>query len=672
MSENAPSTPSAVTKPSGASPQTPAHSPSASAAPATSAHGGGSETGHQPGKGGPLHLAWLSLAALGVVYGDIGTSPLYALRECFHGAHGIAVTPDNVMGVLSLVFWALIVVISIKYLIFILQADNRGEGGILALMALATPIKFVSSNERWWLVVLGLFGAALLYGDGMITPAISVLGAIEGLNVATHVFEPFVVPITVAILVGLFAIQSHGTAGIGKLFGPVMIVWFTTLAVLGIANLISHPAVVASFNPLYGARFLLANGWHGFLVLGSVFLVVTGGEALYADMGHFGRRPIRIAWFALVFPSLILNYLGQGALLITNPAAAANPFYFLAPSWGLYPLVALATMAAVIASQALISGAYSITMQASQLGFLPRLQIRHTSATEYGQIYMPAINTLLMIGCVLTVIGFRSSNALAAAYGIAVTSTMAITTVIFYIVARERWHWSRPVAGSIAGVFLLIDLAFFGANVTKIPDGGWLPIVVAIVIFTIMTTWKRGRQILAARLFERAYPIDSFLKDISLRAPVRVPGTAVFMSGSGQGTPPALMQNIEHNKVLHEQVVLLTVKTEQTPHVDDAERVSIETLAPGIFRVMLTYGFMEDPDIPRAMMLIRDGGFTFDPGRTTYFLGRESLLASAKRGGMAAWRERLFATMSHNATSATRYFCLPPDRVIELGSQLEI
>lgn len=646
---------------------------------ATSSHAPDLPVGHAEtvGTRSPAwRLATLSLTALGVVYGDIGTSPLYALRECFHGTHGIAVNPENVFGVLSLVFWALIVVISIKYLIFILQADNRGEGGILALMALATPIKFVSKVERRWLFILGIVGAALLYGDGMITPAISVLGAVEGLNVATHVLQPYVVPLTVVILAGLFSIQSHGTAGIGRLFGPIMVTWFASIAVLGVANLVAYPQIIASFNPWYGCRFLMSNGWHGFMVLGSVFLVVTGGEALYADMGHFGRQPIRLAWFLLVFPSLILCYLGQGALLITNPSAASNPFYHLAPQWALYPLVVLATMAAVIASQALISGAYSITMQATQLGLLPRMQIQHTSATEYGQIYMPAINTLLMVGCILTVMGFRSSDALAAAYGIAVTATMGITTIIFYIVARERWHWSRPFAGAVSGTFLIIDTAFLTANLTKIPDGGWLPIAVAVGIVTVMTTWQRGREILGARMMERAYPLDKFLEHVVAKAPVRVSGTAVFLSGSGSGTPPALLHNLEHNKVLHEQVWLLTVKTEQSPHVTDADRIDVTPLdVAGFYRITVHYGFMEDPDIPTAMRLITHPDLNFDLARTTYFLGRESILSSAGKTtykGMAVWREQLFARMTHNATSAAAYFCLPPDRVVELGSQVEI
>jgi len=618
-------------------------------------------------------LAGLSLTALGVVYGDIGTSPLYALRECFHGTHGLPVSPDNVFGVLSLVFWSLIVVISIKYLLVILQADNRGEGGILALMALAAPVKFASANSRRWLVTLGIVGAAMLYSDGVITPAISVLSAVEGLNVATHVFEPYAVPTTLAILVGLFGIQSFGTGGIGRLFGPVMIVWFATIAILGIMSLVRYPAILASFNPLYASWFFFEHGWHGFMVLGSVFLVVTGGEALYADMGHFGRVPIRIAWFSIVFPALLLNYLGQGALLITTPAAVDNPFFHLAPAWGLYPLVALSAVAAIIASQALISGAFSITMQAIQLGLLPRMKILHTSATEYGQIYMPTINTLLMIGCLFTVINFRSSNALAAAYGIAITATMSITTILFYMVARERWHWSKLFAGGVAGSFLVVDVAFLAANASKIPDGGWLPIVAAAGIFIVMSTWRRGRQILGARLAEQSMPIGKFLEEIAQRQPVRVSGTAVFMSGNVEGVPPAMIQNLGHNKVLHEHVLLLTVRTVHTPRVSDADRMTLESLNfPGLFRATVLYGFMDDPDIPKALLQLNQPGLSFAPDKTTYFLGRESVLASANHQGMAVWREKLFARMSHNATSATAYFCLPPDRVVELGSQVEI
>ncbi|MDQ1525201.1 MAG: system potassium uptake protein, partial [Pyrinomonadaceae bacterium] len=617
------------------------------------------------------YLAVLSLTALGIVYGDIGTSPLYAMRECFHGPHAIAPTPDNIFGVLSLIFWALVIIISIKYCVFVLRADNRGEGGILALTALATPIKILSKRERKVLVVLGIFGAALLYGDGIITPAISVLGAIEGLNVATPLFAPYVVPTTIAILIGLFLIQSRGTAKVGQLFGPVMLAWFFIIALLGVVQIARHPSVVGAFNPVHAFNFFLREGWHGFLVLGTVFLVVTGGEALYADMGHFGKRPIRLAWFTLVLPALLLNYLGQGALLIENPAAAENPFYRLAPEWALYPLIVLASAAAIIASQALISGAFSLTMQAIQLGFMPRLKIEHTSSTERGQIYIPALNWALMIGCIVIVVGFGSSSNLAAAYGVAVTSTMVITTILLCVVAREKWDWSVPLAFGLSGFFLIIDLAFFGANVIKIPAGGWFPLVVGALIFLLMTTWKKGRRILAARLLSRGHPIEEFLRDIAKHPPVRVPGTAVFMNGTAAGTPPALMHNLAHNKVLHERVVLLTVKTKQTPHVAPEDRVKFESLGHNFYRLIFNYGFMEDPDIPKVLENLEPPAPAFDPLETTYFLGRETVIAG-KHPGMMIWREKLFAVMSRNASSATAYFCLPPNRVVELGAQVEI
>ncbi|MDX6270754.1 MAG: system potassium uptake protein [Acidobacteriota bacterium] len=617
------------------------------------------------------YLAVLSLTALGIVYGDIGTSPLYAMRECFHGPHAIAPTPDNIFGVLSLIFWALVIIISIKYCVFVLRADNRGEGGILALTALATPIKILSKRERKVLVVLGIFGAALLYGDGIITPAISVLGAIEGLNVATPLFAPYVVPTTIAILIGLFLIQSRGTAKVGQLFGPVMLAWFFIIALLGVVQIARYPSVVGAFNPVHAFNFFLREGWHGFLVLGTVFLVVTGGEALYADMGHFGKRPIRLAWFTLVLPALLLNYLGQGALLIENPAAAENPFYRLAPEWALYPLIVLASAAAIIASQALISGAFSLTMQAIQLGFMPRLKIEHTSSTERGQIYIPALNWALMIGCIVIVVGFGSSSNLAAAYGVAVTSTMVITTILLCVVAREKWDWSVPLAFGLSGFFLIIDLAFFGANVIKIPAGGWFPLVVGALIFLLMTTWKKGRRILAARLLSRGHPIEEFLRDIAKHPPVRVPGTAVFMNGTAAGTPPALMHNLAHNKVLHERVVLLTVKTKQTPHVAPEDRVKFESLGHNFYRLIFNYGFMEDPDIPKVLENLEPPVPAFDPLETTYFLGRETVIAG-KHPGMMIWREKLFAVMSRNASSATAYFCLPPNRVVELGAQVEI
>jgi KUP system potassium uptake protein len=626
---------------------------------------------HSAESHGTRYIVTLSLAALGVVYGDIGTSPLYALRECFHGHYGIAPTPANVLGVLSLIVWALIIVVSIKYLIFIVRADNRGEGGILALMALATPPTEPKPRSRKWLLALtGIFGAALLYGDGMITPAISVLSAVEGLKVATPLFEPYVIPITIVILVGLFAVQSRGTASVGAIFGPVTLLWFGVLAALGVMHILKHPTVFAAFNPYHGARFFMENGWHGFLILGSVFLVVTGGEALYADMGHFGVRPIRLAWFSIVLPALLLNYFGQGALLIADPAAAENPFFRMAPSWSLYPLVVLSTMATVIASQALISGAFSLTRQAVQLGYTPRMKIEHTSSREIGQIYIPAVNWTLMFACIGLVLGFGSSSALAAAYGISVTGTMMITTMLFYVVTRERWKWARPAALSLTLLFLVVDIAFFGANVVKVVQGGWFPLLVAAAIFTLMTTWKSGRRVLARRLRESTLPIETFLNDSRVATLARVPGTAVFMFGN-KGTPPALLHNIKHNKVLHAQNVLLTVMTEEVPHVTDEERVSVSDIGHDFWRIVLRYGFMEDPDIPAALRKVDVNGLSLKHMETTYFLGREVLIAT-KKPGMAIWREHLFAWMSQNARSATSFFQLPPNRVVELGTQVEI
>ena len=617
-------------------------------------------------------IAPLVLGALGVVYGDIGTSPLYALRECFHGAHGVAPTRENVLGVLSLIFWALTLIISIKYLIFVMRADNEGEGGILALLALVEKQPGRKSDlARPVLIALGLFGAALLYGDGMITPAISVLGAVEGLAVATHVFEPVVVPLSVAILLGLFMLQSQGTGGIGRLFGPVMIVWFITLAALGITWIVREPGVVAAFDPRHAWTFFLLNGWPGFVVLGAVFLVVTGGEALYADMGHFGRRPIRVAWFALVLPGLLLNYLGQGALLLADPSAASSPFYLLAPAWARLPLVALATMAAIIASQALISGAFSLTRQAIQLGYCPRLDIEYTSPHQQGQIYMPQVNRALMVATIGLVIGFGSSSALAAAYGMAVTSTMVITTLLTYLVARRSWGVSRVVAGSLAAFFLVIEMAFFGANVLKVIHGGWFPLVIGAALYACLSTWKKGRALLATRLRARLYPFDRFLADIAERPPLRVPGTAIFMTSNLTGTPPTLLHNLAHNHVLHERVVLLTVVTGAVPYVAGSARFEQELLGSGFVRVTLRYGFMEDPDVPAALSAAGLQGFAFDVNETTFFVGLETLLSTARKG-MSRWREQLFAAMSRNAVRATSFFRIPPERVVELGMQIEL
>lgn len=623
------------------------------------------------------YMMVLSLAALGVVYGDIGTSPLYAIRECFHGLHPIDPTPDNILGVLSLIFWALLLVISIKYLIFILRADNHGEGGILALMALVTKIPGIqqsNSNERgrkWMLIMMGLFGAALLYGDGMITPAISVLSAVEGLNVATPVFEPYVIPITIVILVGLFLIQKRGTASVGSIFGPVTLLWFLVLSMLGIAQIVRTPEVLGAVNPVHAVTFFVENGWRGFLVLGTVFLVVTGGEALYADMGHFGRRPIRLTWFSVVLPSLLLNYFGQGALLIREPGMAENPFYRMAPHWALYPMVVLATAATVIASQALISGVFSLSRQAVQLGYSPRLKIEHTSSLEIGQIYIPSINWGLMLSCIGLVIGFGSSSNLAAAYGVSVTATMVITTILFYVIARHSWKWKAATALIVSGIFLIIDLSFFGANIIKVAHGGWFPLVVAAFIFTLMSTWKTGRRILAQRLRAGELPIEKFLDDISGRQLVRVPGMAVFMYGNVNGTPPALLHNIKHNKVLHDQVVILTVNTEAMPHVPKDRRVEVTELREGFWRVVAHYGFMEDPDIPQMLKSLKVPQLDFNPMHTTFFLGREALIVT-KRPGMAVWREKIFAAMSRNARGATSFFGLPPNRVVEFGTQVEI
>lgn len=616
------------------------------------------------------YLALLSLGALGVVYGDIGTSPLYALRECFAEAHGVRPGPANVLGVLSLIFWSLILVISVKYLLFVLRADNRGEGGILALMALARA-EGPSGLNRWLIVPLGLFGAALLYGDGMITPAITVLGALEGLHVATPMFNQFVVPAAIVILIALFLMQRRGTAGIGTVFGPVMLLWFSVIAILGAVEIARHPGVLAALNPFHGVRFFLDNGSRGFLTLGSVFLVVTGGEALYADMGHFGARPIRLVWFALVLPSLLLNYFGQGALLLRDPAAAENPFFHMGPSWALYPLVILSTVAASIASQAVISGAFSLTRQAVLLGYAPRTEIKHTSSEEIGQIYIPSVNRWLMIGTILLVLGFQSAGNLASAYGVAVTTTMAITTLLLFFVARRIWGWSPLMAALPLVVFLVIDLAFFGANIVKVAHGGWFPLTVGVLVFTMMTTWKRGRDLLSARLEADTMPADVFMKGVARRPRFRVPGTAVFMDRVRAGTPRALLHNYKHNKVLHERVVFLSVVTEEIPKVSRRKRLKVETLGEGFYRVTLNYGFREDPDVPQAIAGVHLDGQELNPMDVTFFLGRETLIPSGDLG-MPVWRDRLFVWMARNATAATAFFRLPPNRVVELGAQIEI
>jgi KUP system potassium uptake protein len=616
------------------------------------------------------------LTALGVVYGDIGTSPLYAMRECFFGSHPVPPTYENVLGVLSLIIYALVLVISIKYVAIVMRADNQGEGGILALTALVPGLRRPRgistrlAEGRPILIALGIFGTALLYGDGMITPAISVLSAVEGLEVATPLFQPYVVPLTVAILIGLFLIQRYGTHRVGGLFGPIVIVWFTTIAALGIGWIVQEPVVLTAFDPRHAVTFFEGNGLTGFAVLGAVFLVVTGGEALYADMGHFGKQPIRLAWFALVLPALLLNYLGQGALLLENKTAT-HPFFEMAPTWALLPLVVIATIAAVIASQALISGAFSITRQAMQLGLAPRLDVEHTSAQEIGQIYVPQVNWALMCATVFIVIGFGSSSDLAAAYGIAVTLTMVITVLLLYVVMTERWAWPKPIAVSIMALFLVIDLAFFGANALKVLQGGWVTLAVALAIFILMTTWKTGRRLVAERLTARAISLDDFMATVQAVQPVRVPGTAVFMTAQPTGTPPALAHNLRYNKVLHEHVIVLTVATGQVPHVPIAERLSVQPLGHSMFNVRVQYGFMEDPNVPEALLQAREQGLHVDLDDTTYFLGRETIII-ARSQGMAVWREKLFVLMARNAVRATAFFRLPPERVVELGVQVEV
>jgi len=642
-------------------------------------------------------LAILSLTALGVVYGDIGTSPLYALRECFKTSeYGIIPTQQNVYGVLSLIVWSLILVVSVKYILFIMRADNRGEGGILALLALLLQQERRAGDKRRRILIIsiGLFGAALLYGDGVITPSITVLSAIEGLAVARPALDLWVViSISIGILVGLFSMQRFGTGRVGSIFGPAMLVWFATIGVLGLRELVREPQILRALSPFEGFRFFREHGTGGFLVLGAVVLAITGAEALYADMGHFGRRPIRLAWFTLVLPALLLNYFGQGALILRDPSAAENPFFRLAPSWFLIPLVAVATIAAIIASQALISGAFSLTQQSVQLGYSPRVTIVHTSKSEAGQIYIPEVNKLLAVGCVVLVVAFRSSSALGAAYGIAVTGTMAITTMLFYVVARSRWNWSPLHIGGVTVVFLTIDFSFLAANAIKIEHGGWVPIAMAIGVYIIMSTWKTGRIMLNQILYSGALPLDLFLEDIGRKKPPRVPGHAVFMTSSPEGVPVVLLHHLKHNKVLHEHVILMSITTQEVPEVPREERVSVERLEQGFFRVTARYGFMETPDVPAILNLAREQGLRAKPMDTTFYLGRERIIisegrkqpepkpgvrrapptAEGKPAGprMAKWRKKLFVVMSRNARSATEFFSIPPNRVVELGAQVE-
>lgn len=613
----------------------------------------------------------MALSALGVVYGDIGTSPLYALKESFHHGHNIGITHDNIFGILSLIFWSLIIVISLKYLRYVLKADNKGEGGILALTALVTPRTDKHATKRKNLIRLGLFGTALLYGDGMITPSISVLSAVEGLELITPVFSPYIIPITIAILIGLFSVQKYGTDAVGKIFGPLTLFWFLTLGGLGIYNIVKEPSVLMAINPYYAFRFFAENQWNGFLVLGSVFLVVTGGEALYSDLGHFGRQPIQRAWFGVVLPCLVLNYFGQGALLTHNPLAAKNPFFLMAPSWMLTPLVILATLSTVIASQALITGVFSITMQAVQLGYIPRVLIEHTSEKEFGQIYVKSMNRLLMVACILLVFFFKTSSNLAAAYGIAVTTTMGVTTILFYLVARQKWRWSRWKAGLICGFFLIIDLSFWGANLLKVVDGGWVPLAVGVFIFVMMTTWKKGRKLLAQRIRDEVIPLSLFLDKIDTQKPYRNPGIAIYMASGLKDTPYALIQSYEHYKSIHEHLIFLSVVTEEIPQVPQSRRVEVNSIGHGCYTVYVHYGYMERPNIPKELDGLQIGNILLNPNEATYFIGKERLFATEKPG-MAIWREKLFAFQTANAQDATTFFQLPRKRVMEVGVQVEL
>ncbi|WP_130930821.1 MULTISPECIES: potassium transporter Kup [unclassified Pseudomonas] len=623
-------------------------------------------TGHSAAK--PIGML---VAAVGVVYGDIGTSPLYTLKEVFSGAYGVPVNHDGVLGILALIFWSLIWVVSIKYMMFVLRADNQGEGGIMALTALARRAASGHAKLRGLLVVCGLIGAALFYGDSMITPAISVLSAIEGLGLAFEGIDHWVVPLSLIVLVALFLIQSHGTARIGILFGPIMVTWFLVLGALGVYGIVQHPEVLQAMNPVWGVRFFIVHPGMGVAILGAVVLALTGAEALYADMGHFGRKPIARAWFILVLPALVLNYFGQGALLLGDPEAARNPFYLLAPSWALIPLVGLSTLATVIASQAVISGAFSLTRQAIQLGYIPRMHIRHTSSAEQGQIYIGAVNWALMVGVILLVIGFESSGALASAYGVAVTGTMLMTTILVSAVILLLWKWPPILAVPILLGFLLVDGLYFAANVPKIVQGGAFPVIAGLALFVLMTTWKRGKQLLVDRIDEGGLPLPIFISSIAVQPPHRVQGTAVFLTARPDAVPHALLHNLLHNQVLHEQVVLLTVVYEDIPRVPPSRRFEVDSYGEGFFRVILHFGFTDEPDVPKALKLCHLDELDFSPMRTTYFLSRETVIAS-KLEGMARWREALFAFMLQNANGNLRFFNLPLNRVIELGTQVEM
>jgi KUP system potassium uptake protein len=617
-------------------------------------------------------LVTTAIAAMGVVFGDIGTSPLYAMKEAFNGHHALSATPNNIFGILSLIFWAMTITVTFKYVKFITRADNRGEGGIMALTALVLRTKGVSPRLMWLLTGLGIFGAALFYGDAVITPAMSVLSAVEGLEVATPVFKPYVMPITLLILTGIFLVQPRGTASIAALFGPVMLFWFGVLGTLGVLGILKHPGVLVAINPAYAIRFFVENKGYGFLALGAVVLAITGGEALYADMGHFGRRPIKWAWLVYVFPCLYLNYLGQGALILDNPAAIKNPFFLLAPEYLLYPMVALATAATIIASQAVISGAFSLTSQAMQLGYCPRIQVKFTSEHEKGQIYIPNINWLLLIAVLALVLGFKTSSNLAAAYGIAVTLTMLIDTILAVVVVRALWQWNWFQAGVFLALFMIVDLAFFSANLSKIADGGWFPLLLGLGVFTLFSTWKKGRMLLYEKLKKDAMPLDAFLQSLDYGGPVRVSGTGIFLTPQPDSVPRAMLHNLLHNKVLHERVILLNVNMLDIPHVKTADRMQTEALPQGFFRVILNYGFKDTPDIPAALEHLGEQGMApLEMMETSFFLGRETIVPNAVPA-MNFWRQILFIWMFRNADTATAYFKIPTNRVVELGTQIEL
>ena len=618
------------------------------------------------------NLPLLAMAALGVIYGDIGTSPLYTVKECFSGKHGVVPTPENILGILSMIFWSLLFVVGLKYVVFIMQADNKGEGGIFSLLAMLQSR--LKNEKKWWagLTLLATFGAALLYGDGVITPAISVLSAIEGLNMATDAAADFIVPLTCLVLICLFLLQRRGTAVIGRMFGPIMVLWFLVLGYLGIRAILGNPGILAALNPWRAVSFFAINHIHGIVVLGSVVLCITGGEALYADMGHFGRAPIRLTWYGLVLPGLVLNYYGQGALLLQHPDLVnVNPFYALAPKSWLYPLVALSTLATIIASQAMISGVYSLTQQAIQLGFTPRMHIIHTSEQARGQIYMPTVNWMLMIACLALVLAFKESSRLAAAYGIAVTATMAITSFMYFEVTRIRWKWPLWQGALLLALFLFFDCSFLGANLLKIVDGGWITICIAVCVLVAMVTWRDGRALLAKHYGLMRIPADIFLEDIAAYKPQRIAGAAVFMSISSDGIPHTLLHHFKHNEALHERVLLLSVLSAETPTVAPGDRVSVDDLGLGFYRIKASYGFMETPNMPEILDLVSGKGLPIDVYSTSFYLGRETMSPTGP-APMALWRKKLFIFMSRNAWNATSFFKLPPDRVVELGNQVEL